>query len=305
MKWVASDMPDLTRKTVMVTGANSGLGFAAGRALAVKRAHVVLACRNTDKAEVARQEILANHPGVRVEVMILDLASLSSVRAFAELFASRHDRLDLLCNNAGVMALPRRETPDGFEMQFGTNHLGHFALTGLLLPLMLSTPGARIVTQSSFVHLMAPMDLDDLHGKRRYERWRAYRQSKLANLLFAYELQRRLDLKGASAISVACHPGYTATELHFRAPRMERSTLKERLWAVSHRLMAQDSATGALPMLYAATAPDVCGGDYIGPDSFGGLSGHPRKSRSSSRSHDPALAARLWDVSQQMTAVRY
>jgi hypothetical protein len=298
-------MPDLTGKTVVVTGANSGLGFEAARGFARKGARVVLACRNAGKGEAAREAILAELRGAAVEVMALDLASLASVRAFAESFLSRSDRLDVLCNNAGVMALPRLETADGFEMQFGTNHLGHFALTGLLLSLLLRTPGARIVSQSSTAHRMGRVDFDDLDGKHRYGRWSAYGQSKLANLLFTYELGRKLEKKRANAVSVACHPGYSATELQFAAARMEGSTLMERVFALGNSLLAQDAAMGALPMLHAATAPDVRSGDYIGPGGFAEMWGYPKKVRSSARSHDRALAAELWKVSEERTGVRY
>jgi NAD(P)-dependent dehydrogenase (short-subunit alcohol dehydrogenase family) len=305
MAWTEKDMPDLSAKTIVVTGSNSGLGFEGARAFAAKGAEVILACRSTAKAEAAREKIVNAQPAARVEVMALDLSSLASVRAFAEAFRSRHDRLDLLCNNAGVMALPRRETADGFEMQIGTNHLGHFALTGLLLPSMLPVPGARVISQSSGAHRMGAIDFEDLHGKRRYGRWRAYGQSKLANLLFAYELQRRLAKKAANVISVACHPGYAATELQFAGARMEGSTLMERVFAVGNQLFAQDAAAGALPMLYAATAADVRGGDYIGPDGIGGLWGHPKKVDSNSRSHDAGVAMRLWAVSEEQTGIRY
>jgi NAD(P)-dependent dehydrogenase (short-subunit alcohol dehydrogenase family) len=305
MGWTLSDMPDLTGKTAVVTGANSGLGLEASRALAGKGARVILACRNADRAEESRQNNLGELPGAKVEAMTLDLASLSSTRAFAESFGGRSDRLDVLCNIAGVMALPRRETADGFEMQFGTNHLGHFALTGLLMPALLRTPAARVVTQSSGAHRMGQINFDDLRAERSYGKWSAYGQSKLANLLFTYELGRRLEKSGASTMSAACHPGYAATELQFAGARMEGSTLMERLFALGNQLLAQDAATGALPMLYAATAPAVRSGDYIGPDGLGELWGHPRKVDSSARSHDAAVAAKLWKVSEELTGVRY
>jgi NAD(P)-dependent dehydrogenase (short-subunit alcohol dehydrogenase family) len=303
--WTTNDMPDLKGRTIAVTGATSGLGFEASRGFAGRGARVVMACRNAAKAEAARQKILAEHPSASAEVMTLDLASLASVRQFAQDLAQRTDRLDVLCNNAGVMALPRRETADGFEMQLGTNHLGHFALTGLLLPLLLATPDSRVVTQSSGAHRMGRIDFDDLHGKRQYGKWGAYGQSKLANLLFAYELDRRLRSKRAKAISVACHPGYAATELQAAGPKMEGSSFMERLMALGNLLLAQDAATGALPTLYAATAPDVQGGDYIGPDGIGELWGQPKKVESSARSRDPEAAARLWKVSEELTGVSY
>jgi len=303
--WTTNDIPDLKGRFVVVTGANSGIGFEAAKALAAHGARVVLACRSTDKGEAARRKIIAEHPAASVEVMALDLASLASVRQFATDLAKRTDRLDVLCNNAGVMALPRRETADGFEMQLGTNHLGHFALTGLLLPLLLGTPQSRVVTVSSGAHKFGRIDFDDLHGKQRYAKWSAYGQSKLANLLFAYELDRRLKSKQSSMISAACHPGYAATELQAAGPRMEGSTLMERVMSIGNVLFSQDAAAGALPTLYAATAPDVRGGDYIGPDGLGELWGHPKKVSSNSRSHDRDVAARLWSVSEDATGVRY
>ncbi len=305
MAWTTSDMPDLKGRVIAVTGANSGLGFEASRGFAGRGARVVMACRNASKAEGARQKILAEHPRSSVEVMTLDLASLASVRQFAKDLAQRTDRLDVLCNNAGVMALPRRETADGFEMQLGTNHFGHFALTGLVLPLLLATPDSRVVTMSSGAHKMGRIDFDDLHGKRKYGKWTAYGQSKLANLLFAYELDRRLQRKRVKAISVACHPGYSATELQSAGPRMEGSSFMERIMELGNMLLSQDAATGALPALYAATAPDVQGGDYIGPDGIGELWGHPKKVTSNARSHDPESAARLWKVSEESTGVSY
>jgi NAD(P)-dependent dehydrogenase (short-subunit alcohol dehydrogenase family) len=305
MGWTLRDMPDQTGRTIVVTGANSGLGLEVARALAGRGAHVVLGCRSSEKAEAARKGILASHPSARLEVMPLDLANLSSVRVFGATFTGRHERLDVLCNNAGVMALPRRETVDGFEMQIGTNHLGHFALTGLLLPLLLRTQGSRVVTQSSNMHRIGRIRFDDLQGSTRYGRWSAYGQSKLANLLFAYELQRRLASFGASTISVACHPGYAATELQFAGARMDRSSFMERVFVLGNQLLAQDAASGALPMIYAATAPDVRGGEYFGPDGMGEMWGSPRRRASNGRSHDAAAAARLWAESEELTRVRY
>src|SRR5437588_4753242 len=305
MPWTTSDMPELKGRVIAVTGANSGLGFEASRGFAGRGARVVIACRNAAKAQDARSRILTEHPGANVELMTLDLASLVSVRRFAEELAKRTDRLDVLCNNAGVMALPRRETTDGFEMQLGTNHFGHFALTGLVLPLMLATPDSRVVTMSSGAHKMGRIDFDDLHGKRKYGKWTAYGQSKLANLLFAYELDRRLQRKRVKAISVACHPGYSATELQSAGPKMEGSSFMERIMELGNMLLSQDAATGALPALYAATAPDVQGGDYIGPDGIGEPWGHPKKVRADARSHDPRPAARQWKVSEESTGVSY
>ncbi len=305
MTWTAEHMPDLSGKTLIVTGGNSGLGYEAALQFARKGAHVVLACRNFDKAGAAMDAITSAQPGASLEAMELDLASLASVRAFAKSFLDKHGGLDVLCNNAGVMALPLRRTADGFEMQFGTNHLGHFALTGLLLERLLETPGARVVSMSSTMHRTGKMHFDDLQWERRYSKWGSYGQSKLANLLFCYELQRRLEAKGTSLISMACHPGYAATNLQVTGPRMQGSKLMERFTKLANRLFSQSAAMGALPMLYAATSPEVRGGDYIGPDGFGENWGHPKKVGSTRRSRDLKAAARLWEVSEALTAVRY
>ena len=303
MKWTENDMPDLSGKTIVVTGANSGLGLEGARAFAAKGARVLLACRSGEKGGAAVASIRAKHPKASVECASLDLASLDSIRKFAETFPS--DRLDVLCNNAGVMALPRKTTADGFEMQLGTNHLGHFALTGLLLPKLLATPGSRVVTQSSTAHRMGKMRFDDLQGEKSYGRWPAYGQSKLANLLFAFELQRRLDAAGAKTLSVACHPGYAATELQFVAARMDGSSFMENVMALGNRLFAQSAAMGALPMLYAATGRDVRGGEYFGPDGFAEAWGGPTRVGSTSRAQDREAAAKLWSISEDLTGVRY
>jgi NAD(P)-dependent dehydrogenase (short-subunit alcohol dehydrogenase family) len=298
-------MPDLAGKTIIVTGANSGLGREAAVQFARKGARIVLACRDVGKAGAVVDAIIAAHPEASVEALELDLANLGSVRGFAEKFLSRYAELHVLCNNAGVMALPKRETADGFEMQFGTNHLGHFALTGLLLEHLIATPGARVVTTSSTAHVIGKIDFDDLHSKRRYSKWRAYGQSKLANLLFAYDLQRRLAARCAETISVACHPGYAATNLQLVGPRMAGSTLQERIANLATRALSQSAEMGTLPGLYAATAPAVRGGDYYGPSDFFGTFGPPRKVQSSARSHDAKAAARLWEVSEDLTGIRY
>jgi NAD(P)-dependent dehydrogenase (short-subunit alcohol dehydrogenase family) len=227
------------------------------------------------------------------------------VRDFARAFHARYRRLDVLCNNAGVMALPYSRTADGFEMQFGTNHLGHFALTGLLLDLMIGTAGARVITTSSGAHRMGYMRFDDLQGERGYWEWLAYAQSKLANLLFAFELQRKADLARARLTSVACHPGYAATNLQGVGPRMQGFWMMEWAMEAANLMFAQSAAMGALPTLYAAAAPDVEGGDYIGPDGFGELRGHPIKVSCSPAARDPESAARLWELSEELAGVRY
>ena len=305
MPWTADDIPPQAGRTVVITGANSGIGYEAARQLAAKGAHVVLACRDQAKGRGAIESITAAQPSASVELMELDLADLGSIRRFAAAALAACPALHVLCNNAGVMAIPHRTTGDGFEMQFGTNHLGHFALTGLLLERLLATPGARVVTVSSGAHKFGVMRWNDLQGERSYGSWRAYGQSKLANLLFTYELQRRLVTAHAGLISVACHPGYAATNLQAAGPRMQGSSIGEAVWGFANRLLAQSAAMGALPTLYAATAPDVRGGDYIGPDGLGEQWGHPKKVRSNARSHDPEAQRRLWEISEQLVGVRY
>ena len=270
-----------------MTGGNSGLGFETTRALARRGARVVLACRSLEKAGEAIARLRAENPRARRRG---DGARPREPRLGARLRARRSSAsttaLHGLVNNAGVMALPRCETVDGFEMQLGTNHFGHFALTGLLLEPLLATPGSRVVNLSSTMHKTGRMRFDDLHGERSYGKWTAYGQSKLANLLFTYELQRRLAAKRAATISVACHPGYAATNLQFAGPRMQGSSLLEAGAGLMNRLFSQSAAMGALPSLYAATAPAVQGGDYFGPGGFAEMWGPPRKVRSSARSHD-------------------
>jgi NAD(P)-dependent dehydrogenase (short-subunit alcohol dehydrogenase family) len=303
--WTTRDIPDQTGKVVVVTGANSGIGYEAAKALARAGALVVLACRDAEKGRAAVESIRAESGGAHVELAALDLASLASVREFAEAIGQRHQALHVLINNAGVMAIPRRTTVEGFEMQIGTNHLGHFALTGLLLERLLGTDGARVVNVSSLAHRRGRINFDDLQAERGYARWRAYYQSKLANLLFTYELQRRLEASASSCISVGCHPGYTATNLQHVGPQMDGSRLMRAVWSGLNGLLAQDAARGALPTLYAATAPGVKGGDFIGPDGFREARGYPKKVESTDRSHDLDLAARLWEVSETLTGVRY
>jgi hypothetical protein len=303
MPWTANDIPAQAGKTFVITGANSGIGYQAALQLAGRGAQVVLACRDQRKGRAAVEAITAAHPSAAVTVMELDLADLASIRRFADALRAAHPALHGLCNNAGVMAIPRRTTADGFEMQFGTNHLGHFALTGLLLEPLLATAGARVVNVSSNAHKFGRMRWDDLQWEHRYRKWFVYSQSKLANLLFTYELQRRLT--GAGVVSVACHPGYSATNLQTAGARMQGSSIGETVMELANRLFAQSAAMGALPTLYAATAPDVRGGDYIGPDGFGEQTGYPKQVQSNARSHDGEAQRRLWEISEQLTGVRY
>jgi NAD(P)-dependent dehydrogenase (short-subunit alcohol dehydrogenase family) len=295
-KWTADRIPSQEGRVAVVTGSNSGLGLIAARELARAGARVVIACRNTEKGEAAARDIAGS-----AEVRELDLGSLDSVRAFAEGYSSEHDRLDLLINNAGVMAPPRRETSDGFELQFGTNHLGHFALTGLLIGAMGSGDDRRVVTVSSTAHRTGTIRFDDLQGERRYRRWRAYGQSKLANLLFALELDRRLRAAGSRIVSVAAHPGYAATNLQSAAaPRVDRMVM-----AVTNRVFAQSAEMGALPLLYAATHPGLEGGTYIGPDGRGEQRGYPEPASPNRDARDEEVARRLWTVSEELTGVRF
>jgi NAD(P)-dependent dehydrogenase (short-subunit alcohol dehydrogenase family) len=284
-----------------VTGANSGLGLATARELARAGARVVLACRNLAKGEAARRSIEAAAPGAPLELEELDQASHDSVRSFAERFRSSHDGLDLLINNAGVMAPPRRQTADGFELQFGTNHLGHFALTGRLIGAMEGREDARVVTLSSGAHHFGRIAFDNLGGDSRYFRWRAYGQSKLANLLFALELERRLSAAGSTIKSMAAHPGYAATNLQFAAPPL----VDRLLMRVGNAVIAQSEEMGALPVLYAATEPGLPGGTYAGPDGLAEQRGHPKPVAPNGAACDEAVAKRLWEVSEEMTGVHF
>jgi NAD(P)-dependent dehydrogenase (short-subunit alcohol dehydrogenase family) len=300
-KWTAEQIPDQRGRVAVVTGGNSGLGLVTARELARAGAHVVMACRDAGKAEVARRAIETAVPSATVEVAALDLGSLASVRTFAESFLAAHDGLDLLVNNAGIMAPPRRVTADGFELQLGTNHLGHFALTGLLLGAMEGRADARVVTLSSGAHRIGRIDFSDLQRERRYNRWRAYGQSKLANLLFALELDRRLQANGSSVRSLAAHPGYAATNLQSTGPPM----LDRMVMVVGNAVIAQSAEMGALPSLYAATEPRLEGGTFIGPDGFAEQRGHPKPVAPSAAARDEAVARRLWDASEELTGVRF
>ncbi|WP_058994292.1 oxidoreductase [Haloarcula sp. CBA1127] len=305
--WTIEDMPPLRDRTVVVTGANSGLGLEGSKAFARRGATVVMACRSVERGESAAAEIRDAVPNATLDVRECDLADLSSVASFADGLRADYDAVDVLCNNAGVMAIPRSETADGFETQFGVNHLGHFALTGHLLDLLGAADGeSRIVTQSSGAHEMGEIDFDDLQRERSYGKWSAYGQSKLANLLFAYELQRRLGNHGwDDVLSVACHPGYADTDLQFRGPREMGSTLRTAAMGVANAVFAQSAEQGALPMLYAATAEDVIGGEYVGPGGLFGMRGSPEFQQSNDASQDEETAEQLWAVSTDLTGVEY
>ncbi|RLB50088.1 MAG: short-chain dehydrogenase [Deltaproteobacteria bacterium] len=302
--WNLDQVPDLSGRVMIVTGANSGIGYEAALAFAKRKADVILACRHQDKAKAAADRIQNEAPTARLELIPLDLSDLSSVQAFALSFREGHSRLNGLINNAGVMALPQRTTTDGFEMQLGTNHLGHFALTGRLLDLLLAAPGSRVVNVSSIAHKFGKIRFHDLQSEKSYSKWGAYGQSKLANLLFTHELDRRLKDAGNGTISVACHPGWAATNLQEAGPRMEGSKLMERLSAWGNSMLAQDAAAGALPTIFATVEP-LRGGEYVGPTRFMGWHGPPEIVEPLSKARDPKVAARLWEESEQLTGVRY
>ena len=304
--WTEADIPDLSGRTALITGANAGLGLQTAQVLAARGADVVLACRNLDKAGRAVGQITATSPSASASVVRLDLASQSSVGSAAEEIRARFPPLDLLINNAGVMDIPYQQTDDGFELTLATNHLGPFALTGLLLDRL--APGARIVTVSSIAHLQGVIDFDDLQGEKDYDRERAYSQSKLANLLFTYELDRRLRAAGARVAALGCHPGVVYTDLFANESRLQQFLLSPAMrpinfWAV------QNARMGALPELRAATDPSAQGGEYFGPRSYGlrrrFYTGYPAVVESSARSHDEADQARLWQVSERLTGVSY
>jgi NAD(P)-dependent dehydrogenase (short-subunit alcohol dehydrogenase family) len=300
-KWTTADVPDQSGRVAVVTGANTGLGYHTAAALVETGAHVVLAVRNTEKGNHALARIAAAYPNADVTLQELDLGSLDSVHNAAAALRKAYPRIDLLINNAGVMWTPRQLTADGFEMQLGTNHLGHFALTGLLLENLLPVRGSRVVTVSSSGHrFRAAIHFDDLQSEQHYDRFAAYGQSKLANLLFTYELQRRLATQQKNTIAVAAHPGAASTELARNVP-----TLIKPVFALAGPFLFQNAAMGALPTLRAATDPAVEGGQYYGPDGLGEQRGHPKLVSSSGQSHNEDVQRRLWAISEELTGVTY
>ncbi|MFE4263581.1 oxidoreductase [Streptomyces sp. NPDC056883] len=311
--WKADRIPDQSGRTAVVTGGNSGIGYAAARELARRGASVVLACRSGSRGRAAEVALRGEVPGAEVEFMELDLADLASVREFADAYGRRHGTtLDLLVNNAGVMALPYGRTADGFETQFGVNHLGHFALTGLLLPhLLAAPPGARIVSLSSGFHVFGDVDHEDLNSERGYRRWIAYGRSKTANLLFTHELARRLATAGSGIVAAAAHPGYSSTNLHVAAAPQAGTGLGSRLAvaanglgvAIGNGIIAQSAASGALPTLYAATAPGVRPDEFIGPRFS--VRGAPHRSWRAKWTLDDKSGERLWAASEKLTGVSY
>jgi NAD(P)-dependent dehydrogenase (short-subunit alcohol dehydrogenase family) len=302
--WTLQDTPDQTGRTAVVTGANAGLGREVARQLAARGATVVLACRDRGKGERAATLIRGESPHADLHVVGLNLASLASVREAAGEILSVSQRLDLLINNAGVMQVPYQRTGDGLELTLATNHLGHFALTGLLIDRILAAPGSRIVTVSSLAHRGGEIRFDDLQGERTYDASDAYDQSKLANLLFSYELQDRLGGAGASTAAIAAHPGIVATDLWRTSSRFERLVISRRLRAINFWL-SHDEQHGALPILRAALDSAAHGGEYYGPGGLGQFAGRPERVESNAASHDPAVRRRLWDVSEELTGVSW
>lgn len=305
MSWTIDNMPSLEGQVWVVTGANSGLGLETVKGLAARGATVVMACRDAKRAEAAADEVRRATRGAKLELEALDLASLGSIEAFAARLQQAHPVLDGLVNNAGIMAIPRRLTADGFEMQLGTNHLGHFALSLRLLPALEAAKAPRIVNVASTAHRMGTMNFDDLMGERGYSPWPAYGQSKLANLLFTFELARKLAAAGKKTVVAAAHPGYAATNLQGVGAQMTGSRLGALIMSVGNTLLGQRASMGALPTLYAATAPDVKSGEYFGPDGLLELFGYPQRCGSNGKSRDLGSAQRLWEISERLTGVTF
>src|SRR5580704_13675576 len=303
--WTAADIGDLTGLTALVTGANSGIGYETVRALSDHGAHVVMGCRNQDKARKARDRLESELTRSSLELLPLDLADLDSVRRAAEAFLSGHARLDILVNNAGVMGTPYHQTADGFELQMATNHLGHFALTGLLLDRIVTTERSRIVTVSSHMHRTGRLRLDDVAGTAPRNTWVNYGTSKLANLLFTSELSRRLEVADLLTLALAAHPGWTRSNLAGNGAALGSGRLRRKLGRTAGRTFGQSTAAGALPILCAATSSSVRSGQYIGPARYFGLSGPPRVALPSGRARNAELAAGLWRASEELTSVRY
>ena len=291
-------------KIVIITGANSGLGFETSKELAAKGATIIMACRNLDSAEEAKQLIISEHPEANLVIKHLDLASLESIMKFAEEFKAEFSRLDILYNNAGLMAIPHMITEDGFEMQFGVNYLAHFALTGLLLDVLEKTSDSRIVSLSSVFHLIGKIRLDDLFFEKKYKKWPAYAQSKLANLMFTYELQRKLSKNGSTTIAVAAHPGYAKTHLQTRGSKLAGSKIREFFVNVINFILGRSASKGAEAQIYAGTDPNVSGGVFYGP-SIIGIWGGPNRNWSTGLSKNVEMATELWNKSEELTGIKY
>jgi NAD(P)-dependent dehydrogenase (short-subunit alcohol dehydrogenase family) len=302
--WTSDQMPNLRGKTAVVTGANSGLGFQATKNLAEHDAEVIMACREQEKGKEAKEEIEENLEDAELKVMQLDLASLDSIHSFTEEFKSEYNELDLLFNNAGVMAIPRRETEDGFEYQFGVNHLGHFALTAHLMDTLKSAEEARIISQSSIAHQNGEINFENINHEESYDRMQAYSDSKLANLLFIKELDRKLKENNLDIKAVASHPGVSHTNL-FNAEESQHNVVVTKLIGLGLKIFGQTPEKGCLPMLYAATSGDIEGGDFIGPDGFKAIRGNPEKQTPSDKARDEEIAAKLWEKSEEMTEIEF
>ena len=305
MTWTREQMPSLEGRTWVVTGANSGLGFETTRGLALKGALVVMACRDPKRASAAADEVRRMAPAAKLKLMTLDLASLDSIARFSEALAAEHPVVDGLVNNAGIMAIPRRLTADGFEMQLGTNHLGHFSLALRVLPLLETATAPRLVVVASSAHRWGAMHFDDLMGEKSYSAWGRYGQAKLANLLFTYEAARRFAAAGKKTIVAAAHPGYAATNLQGVGAQMTGSKFGAWFMNLGNSIMAQSAEMGALPTLYAASAPDVTSGDYFGPDGLMQQYGYPKKVGSNAKSRDEKSAAELWSRSEALTRTTF
>ena len=302
--WTQKDIPDLTGKTIVITGANSGLGFECSRTFAEKGAMVVMTARNMQKGEKAKADILNAHPNASLDLMKLDVGDLASVREFADAYQARYDRLDILLNNAGVMAIPRQLTPDGFEMQLGVNHLGHFALTGLLLEVIIKTPKGRIHNVTSSANWTGTINFDDLMGEKKYSRWGAYGQSKLANVFFTYELQKRLTAAGYDTITNTSHPGFVIGNLQANSVEQSGARMEAWLYKFAQLFFAQDIKMGVLPMLYGMTAENAKGGVFYTPRIFN-MRGTPKEGNANSAANDAEALKRFWEVSEELTGVHY
>lgn len=305
MSWSLADIPRLDGSTALVTGANSGLGMVVARELAAAGADVTLACRSRERGVEALEALSIAEPTANFELLQLDLSSLESVASAASGFVEAHPRLDTLVNNAGVMIPPYRKTGDGFELQLGTNHLGHFALTARLSDALVRAPAPRVVNVSSDLHRRGTINFQDINSELGYNRWTAYAQSKLANLLFTYELQRRATAAGWGLKSVAAHPGYSATNLQFAGIGIEGNQVLSRLWRLGNALFAQDAEAGALPLLYAAVSPDTPPGAFVGPDGPFGMRGSPILVEPSAGARDEIAARRLWELSEELTGIGF
>lgn len=305
MKWGIENIPDQQGRVAIVTGANSGLGFYTARALALKGCTVIMACRDTQKGEEARQRLLKEKPASEPVLLNLDLGDLSSIKAFSEQYGNTIERLDLLINNAGLMAIPYRKTRDGFEMQFGVNHLGHFALTAQLWPLLKDTEGSRIVNVSSVAHRFGHIHFEDPNWEKRYRKWGAYGMSKLSNLLFTSELERRISASGDRVVAASSHPGYADTELQAKGALMKGSRISARSFNLANRLVAQSAEMGALPSLYAATAEGVEPGSFYGPGGFMRMKGWPAPDVPDPKRVTRKVAENLWVLSESMTGLKF